>query len=48
MARVLLKDLLNELISDLFGKEDRGIMTDEEWKDMDEANSPENIKKKIK
>lgn len=48
MAHVLLKDLLNELISDLFTKEDRGIMTDEEWKALDDDNSSEKIKKKIK
>lgn len=49
MAHIRLKDLLNELISDLFSeREKKGIMPQNEWNELDEDNSPENIQKKIK
>lgn len=41
-------NILKEAISDLFTKEDRGIMSEKEWAELDEANSSEAIKKKIK
>ena len=41
-------DTIFEAVSDLFSKEDRGIMSEKEWKELDEANSTETIKKKIK
>ena len=49
MSHIKLKDLLNELISDIFSeKERKGIMSQNEWDELDEDNSPENIQKKIK
>lgn len=42
------KDILAEAISDLFDKKDRGMMTEKEWEELDEANSSDTIKKKIK
>jgi hypothetical protein len=42
------KDILAEAISDLFDKKDRGMMSEKEWEELDEDNSSENIKKKIK
>lgn len=42
-------DVIFEAVSDLFSKEERKtMMTEKEWKEMDDANSSENIKKKIK
>lgn len=44
-----LTETLFEAVSDLFTKKERkGIMTKGEWKEMDDHNSSENIKKKIK
>ena len=45
MSHILLKELLSDLFSE---KEKKGIMPEEEWKELDEDNSPENIQKKIK
>ena len=48
MSTIKLIDLLRE-ISELFSKKEReGITTEQDWKELDEANSHENIKKKIK
>lgn len=41
-------DVIFEAVSDLFSKEERGIMSEKEWQELDEANSAEAIKKKIK
>ena len=44
-----LTDIIFEAVSDLFSnKERKGIMSEKDWKDIDDTNSPENIKKKIK
>ena len=44
-----LQDTLFEAVSDLFSKKERErMMGEQEWNEMDEKNSPENIKKKIK
>lgn len=43
-----LLDVVVEAVSDLFDKKERGIMSEKGWKDVDDANSPEKIKKKIK
>jgi hypothetical protein len=42
-------DVIIEAVSDLFTeKERKGIMTKGEWKEIDDHNSSDNIKKKIK
>lgn len=42
-------DIVIEAVSDLFDKKEReGIMTKGEWKVIDDKNSSDNIKKKIK
>ena len=44
-----LTDVLFEAVSDLFSKKEReSIMTKGEWKEIDDHNSSDNIKKKIK
>ena len=44
-----LTNILFEAVSDLFSKKERDtMMSKNEWKEMDDENSPENIKKKIK
>lgn len=40
--------ILKEKVSDLFSKNERGFHTEEEWKQIDENNSHDKIKKKIK
>jgi hypothetical protein len=42
-----LTDVIFEAVSDLF-KNNKSIMSKNEWKEMDDKNSSENIKKKIK
>lgn len=42
-------DTVFEAVSDLFDKKERKtIMSEKKWEEIDDKNSPENIKKKIK
>lgn len=40
--------ILNEKVSDLFSKKEKEFQTEDEWREIDESNSHEKIKKKIK
>lgn len=44
----LKKIIMNESVSDLFSKKEKGIMTEKEWEEIDEENSHDKIKNKIK